>query len=267
MSGTALNAVSLRSQGWNVQRVTGLDDLPTQRVPILTLPGRPDGVEGSRIPTVSPREITMTLHTRHASLSVIEQRLAWLAHVVTDPEAIAISHPRKTGKVLLARSVGGPADWGPGPGAVGPYFVVVTLRFVAANPYWVSATDQVLNFGTTAVPIPLGPYAVRGIIQLVADGATVADPIITIRKASTEVVYTVAPDVEILSGDAWELNCITERVRRRISGVWSDAADTMPLVYDIPILNPRHGVFGTSSPTIECDDANADGTLTYRSAS
>lgn len=259
---TTLGGVTLLSQGWQVQRTTGIDDLSARRVPIIEVPSLGESIEGSRQPILAPGEITVAVFTRDASLSTVRSRLAWLEHAVGGKDPVRLEHVRRPNQERYVRCVSGPAGWGPGAGAVGPYAVQGVLRFTATQP-WQDTADQTVAFGSSATAIPLGPKPCRGIITITAPSSNAVNPTILYKSSGGTTLATLTLAHTILVGDAWEANCWTGAIRKRVSGVWSNAITTLAPGFTLPILDPYDGVFASSSwPTIQT--STGSGSVVYR---
>lgn len=258
-----ISGIVLATQGWQVKRTTGIDDLVSRRVPLVEVPGLGESIEGSRQPIASTRAVTVTVCTRDTSLTVIRNRLAWLASVLRGRDLLRLEHVRRPNQELLARCVSGPADWGPGAAAVGPYYVEGVLAFTAPSPYWQDTADQTVNFTSSPAAIPLGPEACRGVITLTAPSIDAVDPTVTYRAPGGTALAAFTLNHTILVGDAWEANCRTGTIRKRVSGVWSNAIDTLVSGFVLPVTDPGDGDYLTASwPTLETDAGS--GAYVYR---
>lgn len=258
-----INSTTLASLGWKVRRTTGVDDFSTRRVPLIEVPGRGESIEGSRYPVDAPREVTATVWTRDTDLATIRTRLANLDYLLSSRDLLRFEHVRRPSRELLVRCVSGPAGWGPGAGAVGPYFVEGVLRFTAPSPHWQDTSDQVVNFTSSPVAVPLGTKPSRGVISLTAPSSNAVNPTLLYKTPGGTTVASFTLAHTILVGDAWEANLLTGGIRKRVSGVWSNAIDTLAAGFALPVTDPRDGNYLTASwPTLQVDAGS--GAYTYR---
>lgn len=258
-----INGTTLASQGWQVKRTTGVDDLPSRRVPLIEVPGRGESIEGSRQSIASPGDMTVTVATRDTSLTVIRARLAWLASALRSTDLLRLEHVRRPSQERLVRCISGPGSWGLGPGAVGPYYVEVVLGFSAPSPFWQDTADQTVNFTSSPVAVPLGPEASRGVLTLTAPSSNAVNPTVTYKNSGGTAVAAFTLAHTILVGDAWEANCLTGTIRKRVSGVWSNAISTLAAGFVLPITDPADGSYATSSwPTLQTSAGS--GAYVYR---
>lgn len=269
MSVTTLASDDLTAAGWRVKATSGLDDLVVPQVRGVDLPGLGRTIEPSTWTQVAPREATVTLLCRATTASALQTALQRLRYRV-GRGSLTLTHLRRPNQQLTVRLVRGPASYGPGPEAVGPYYVEVALVVRAADPYWVATTDTVVTF-TAASPTacPIGDASVRPVLLLAASGGAVVNPTITYTDAAAATVWSLAITHTIASGDAWEIDARTGTVRKRVSGVWSDASSTLVAGYGLPVIRPEDGDFlgtgsaGSLAVSASSGAANATGTATY----
>ncbi len=68
-----------------------------------------------------------------------------------------------------------------------------------------------------------------------------------------------------LSGDLIEINLSTGLVRKRVSGVYSNAMGALAAGWDFPAIDPNDGTFSASQwPTLQV--SSGSGSITYRKA-
>lgn len=258
----------LTASGWQVLRTSGLDDLLAPTVREVTLPGLERTVELSTFDSVAPRDGILTLWVRATTYAAMQTALQRLRYRVGGGP-VTLKHIRRPNQRLQVRLVRGPASYGSGPEDVGPFYVEVPVAVRAANPFWEATTQSAISFTTSAVAMPLGDAKVRPTILIAASGGSVVNPTVTYKNAGGTTIWSLAITHTIASGDAWEFNALTGTVRKRVSGVWSNAANTLVAGYTRPYLSPRDGdFFAPTWPTLQLSassgSANAQGTSTFR---
>jgi len=145
----------------------------------------------------------------------------------------------------------------------------IELRFWAAEPAWREVAPTVLVLGTTATSCPIGDLPVPWTLELAAvPGIGVADPTVHYEDAAGNPVSSVQLDID-LGGDAIVV-LSTEgevpRVRRRTSGVWSDA-EALVLAGSFFALSPLDGAPASGrypQMRLAVTGDGATGVLTYR---
>jgi len=257
LGGTALTAA-----GWFLERTSGLDDVPEIGLETTTIPWREESVVTSPFRPVQPRDAVLTVGAVADDTSALATAQAALQGLLPGSEII-LTHTRRPSQRLRVMLLSAPASYGPGPEALAPFYLQYGLRVRAVMPWWEDASEQTVNFTTSAVAVPQGTASTRGVITIAASGGTVTDPVVTYKTSAGATISTLAPTIAILNGDAWRCDVVTGQVRKRVSGVWSNAVDTLPDSFRLPIFETTHGVYSTSSwPTLEVTSGN--GSVAYR---
>lgn len=263
-----VNGVDLGGDGWRVLRHRGLDAAPTVEYPSTTLPGLGLDVETDTVGRAAPRRFSITWGTKATSYAALDTALRTLkARLVGAP--VVLTMDRRPNQRLTARVTDFPVVNGIGGQEIAPYWLEAEVSFVALDPYFEDTSEQAVSFGTTATALPQGTAATRGVLLLTASGGSVVNPTLTYKTAAGVTVASLAATITIASGDAFEVDVARATVRKRVSGVWTNAASTLAVGFQYPVFSPRDGTFLTSSwPTIQVaatsGGANANGTATYR---
>lgn len=254
--------VDTRSIGWHCSKTSGLDDIPQLSADTISISGRDGAIAASRDRTAIPREGTVHLVTTEIpDASTLQSR--WNALMALLSDGGYLTSPRRPNQRLGVRVLSAPVSYGTGAELIPKFHVELALRVQALSPWWEDATAQVVNFAASPQAVPVGTRSCYPTVLIEASGGTVTDPVITYRDHLDATVWTCTLDIEILSGDAVELDSATLRVRRRVSSVWSDALYAVPLGYVPLVLSPRHADPATPTwPDIAVSAGN--GTLTYR---
>lgn len=252
----------LTALGWWLVRSSGLDDLPAQSLQVGSLPAREHGVVLSRLRTEEPQDGTLTVACRATTAQALTAAIAALDAVIGSGTPIVLTHTRRYQQRKTVHVIGGPSSYGPGPEGRGPFYLEIGLRVRAIDPCWEDANEQSVNFTTSAVAVPQWTRTTRGVITIAASGSTVTDPEIVLKDGAGNPVVTLQPDIAIESGDAWQIDCVTEQVRKRVSGVWSNAIDTLPSGFTFPVFRREYWTPGTTNPTLQT--SGGAGTVTYR---
>lgn len=253
-----IGGTDVASVGWWLVRSSGLDDIPTLGLSVATLPGREESVVTSPVRTIEPGEAVITLACTAASLNDLETKRIALGNLLTTGE-LTLTHARRPGRQRRAWLVSAPVSYGIGPEARAPVYEEVGVRVRLLAP-WEDATAQSVDFTTSATTLPMGTLPSLPVITITASGGTVTDPVVTIKDGGGSTVATLSPDIAIASGDAWQVNVRTNQVRKRVSGTWSNAIDTLGDTRLPRLLTSW--VVGGVSPTIEVTSGN--GNASYR---
>jgi hypothetical protein len=176
--------------------------------------------------------------------------------------ALALGHVRYPDRQLIVYLTGGPSSYGVGPESLEPLYCEIGVQYVAPNPFWQDATLQVVNFTTTPVALPQGTADARGVLDILASGAGVVNPTFLYKSGAGVTLATLNPTITIADGDLWRCDCITGQVRKRVSGVWSNAADTLPDHFLFPVFRRAHFTYGVDDPTGQVDQGQ--GSFSYR---
>lgn len=262
----------LTAYEWRVKSAAGLDDLPERNFPLVSLPVLGLSIEASTYANVSPRDFSIVFAIRTASQATLEAAIKALNYRLGGP-AVVVRSTMRTNQQLTARAIGGKVSYGIGPQFVAPFYFQTEVPFRAANPYWkdTAAAAQSVSFGTTATALPQGTAPTRGTITIAASGGSVVNPKIRYRNSAGTLLAEILFTHTILTGDALEVNADTGTIRKRVSGVWSDAESLATAGFTLPTFAPRDGNYLTSTwPTIELaadsGAANGQGTAAYSRA-
>lgn len=250
--------------GWKVMRDTlaGFDGAPAAVPATMRIPGLGNQVVSSRNYEAPPRRLTATLYRKETVKATMETAGHRLRALV-EGRVVRLRHDLRTNQEILARCVSFPMAYGVGPKYLPPYVWKPTLEFEADDPYFRDTTDQTVNFTTTATAVPVGTKRCKGRYTIVASGGTVTNPILTWENSAGTTIATIQPTIAILNGDAFEIDHEAGTVRKRVSGVWSNARNTIPIGTVIPFLDPAYGDFATSAwQKIKCSAGN--GSVVYR---
>lgn len=258
----------LKALGWRLMRHGGLDAGPTIEVPTTTLPGLGVESEVSGLASARPRRFSVTWGYKASTYAALESALAGLKARLYG-RSVVVATDRRPGQQITARVADFPVTNGVGAQDVAPYWLEAEVGFVAVSPYWEDATAQVVAFGTSAVALPQGTVATEGILLLTASGGSVVDPTLTYKTSAGVAVATVPAVITIANGDAIEIDVTRETVRKRVGGVWSNAASALAVGFTWPVFSPLDGSFITSSwPTMQVSASSgaalAAGSATYR---
>lgn len=243
----------LSSYGWRVVRTAGLDDLPARAFPVVALPIRGVSLEASTYANVSPREFVAVLAIKTSVQATLEAAIKALNYRLGGA-AVAFRHALRSNQQITARAISGPVTYGNGPMYLAPFYFQTEVRFLAADPYWrdTTAASQSVSFGTTATALPQGTARTEPTITIAASGGSVVNPKFRYRNSAGTLLAEVLFTHTILTGDAVEINSETGAIRKRVSGVWSDAESLVTAGFTLPIFSPYDGNYLTSTwPTAE----------------
>jgi hypothetical protein len=258
----SFNGSTVASIGWFVEKTSGLEDQPSRELLTATLPGRETSIVTSSRRPVSVSEGVVTVGARATTESALQTKIAALNALLFTSSAVTVTSTRRPSQQRTGHVVGAPADYRAGPEFVGPFDFQYGIRLRFPD-LWEDSSEQTVAF-TTATAIPQGTADSRGVITITASGGSAVDPVITYKKGDGTTVSTLSPTITIVSGDAWQIDCGTGQVRKRVSAVWSNASETLPDVFTIPVFRRAHFTYGTNSPTLAVVGTNAAGSVTYR---
>ena len=188
-------------------------------------------IVSSVTPVYEPRKCSFTLFIEKDTLADLATALDNLRAVLV-PGMVVRSAIRPSRK-LTVRLDGQPKIGVVGTqGAkyVGPFGWRSTIPLVADDPFWQDESDTVTTGITTTYTDLLTGTGPCGIDVDIAGPAT--NPIITLADYNSTAKLTAAPVITIASGDLLRISRSTRKVQKRVSGVWSDAWDVMPIGFD-----------------------------------
>lgn len=253
---------TLTSLGWFVVRTSGLEDKATRGLVTTALEGRETHVVTSPYRVAEPRNGVLTLGLMASAESALITAQNTLDAVINRRGGIVLTSTRRPNQQLTVYALGGPVTYGNGPEFVAPFYLELGLRVQAVDPWWEDSSAQSVAFTTSAIAMPQGTADAYPVITISASGGTVNNPVLTYKSGSGGTLLTLSPTVSILNGDAWQIDSQTNQVRKRVSGTWSNALDTLPAVFDFPVFRGEHFTYGTNSPTLEVTGGN--GLAAYR---
>lgn len=254
-----IDDVDLSTLGFQLVRSTGLDDAVPLEPTVVEVPALGHDIEASIYGVQRPRTVTLRLRFRTSDSAALLAAMHGL-RARTVNRLVRLRHSQRTGQELVMRCKGLPVEagrvrW------VAPFAWEPTLELVALDPTYRDTSDQVVAF-TAATAVPMGTADSRPVVTLTASGGAVTDPSYTVRNSGGVTVGVVPFTVVLASGDALEVDAEAGTVRRRISGVWSNARSLVPIGQVIPTLRASDGDWLTSSwPTIARDFVAGPGAL------
>lgn len=137
--------------------------------------------------------------------------------------------------------------------------VRIDLRFSAPHPYAYKPSGDVIAFGTTPVPVPLGTKPGPAVLTLSGSNS----PTVTYRAANGRVVQTLGFTVTLGANDALIVDLDAQTVTRSTAGVLTDGP--LPSSGDFFVPDPADGSHVLQSwPTIQV--SAGIGELHYRKA-
>jgi hypothetical protein len=262
-----IDDVDLSTEGFRVVRSTGFEDSFPGEVPTMSVPALERDIEASTFAVPKPRAVSLRLRFRTSDAAAMHTAMDRLRARVLGRE-VRLRHSQRDAQELVARCRGLPVDvgrirW------VSPFQWEPTLEFVCRDPAYRDRTAQEISFTTTAASLPMGTGSSRLVLRITATGGSVVNPRFIYESSTAATLADITMTLTVANGDAVELDGETGAVRKRVSGVWSNARDTVPLGTVFPQLLPSHGDFLTSAyPTIKgaatSGGANIVGLATYR---
>lgn len=220
-----LNETPLSAIGVYVQRVNSYTAAPAREYPTLALPGR-QGVVLTADPAMSPRALTLVCSVAPSASTIAarataEDRLKALAYralikVIVDDD---VTTPRQIDGVCTGCEVSSRAH---------PVDAVVsdaTVTVLCPDPTWYDVTGQLIAFGPTAAPIPLGTAPSGGVVRLAVNGTTnVVNPTLSYLNAAGVTVQAMALTGTLTAGtDYLEIDLDRQTIVLVSSGVASNA--------------------------------------------
>lgn len=263
----AIDGNDLSTLGWKLVRHRGVDAGVSAVVPTASLPDLGVDIESSLVTRYAPRSMAVTWGKKVADFAALNTALASLKALVTG-RAVVLTFSRRPSQQITARCTDFPVVNGIGPQEIGPFYLEAELGFTAVDPFFQDVTPQAINVTTSATALPQGTADTDPVLLIVASGGSVVNPTWTYKNSAGTTLATLAATITILNGDALEIDCQRETIRKRVSGVWSNAASVLPLGFLWPVFSPRDGVYLTSTwPTAQIaatsGSANAVATATY----
>lgn len=262
MTAIYLNDYNPRRLGYVVERVEGWADVAALQPTAQDVPGRAGELAlTGALGTMSPRTVTVygTLLAASAAALVaarrdlIERASRGLIELRTVDAPDVMHQGILTGLVTAAydrqfRAVGRKGER-------------VTLTFTCLDPRAYSTAPTVVALATTRAPCPLGSAPVAPLVRIF--GAA-TNPVLTYRGISGVVRQSLGFTLTLAAADFLEIDCEAKTVTKSVSGVVSNAIDTLSSG-DFPTLDPGDGDYGASAwPTLELS-AGA-GEVAYRKA-
>lgn len=261
-----IDDVDLSTLGFQVVRSTGLDDAIPLEPTVVEVPALGHDIEASIYGVQRPRTVTLRLRFRTSDSAALLAAMHGL-RARTVNRIVRLRHAQRPGQELVARCKSSPVETGR-VRWVAPFSWEPTLEFVALDPMYRDTSDQVSGFGV-ATALPMGTADALPVVLFTAAGAAVTNPEYRVRDSSGVQVGRVAFTAVVANGDALEVDAAAGTIRKRVSGVWSNARDLVPIGQVIPILRASDGDWLTSSwPTIEsgatAGAVNLAGSISYR---
>lgn len=255
-----IDDVELSTLGFQVVRTTGLDDAVPLEPTTIAVPAVGHDIEASVYGVQRPRVVTIRLRFRTSDSAALLAAMHGLRARVVN-RLVRVRHAQRPNQELVLRCKSLPIDGGR-VRWVAPFAWEPTLELVGLDPAYRDTSDQVVAFvGQTAVP--MGTADARPVVTLTATGGFANDPSYTIKNSSGVVVGNVPFTTVVADGDALEVDAQAGTVRKRVSGVWSNARDLVPIGQVIPILRASDGDWLTSSwPSIQRIHGGGTATLT-----
>lgn len=242
-----INDDDLSALGWRIAASSGLDDLPALSLPTLPLPIRGVSLAASTYRQAAPRDFSLVFSIRTTALATLETALNVLKEKLLSGTTVDVRHALRTGQKLVARCTGGALGYGIGPQYVAPYSYSVELRFTADDPFWQDTTPQSIAVTTSATLLPMGTAPTRAKVTLSASGGSVVNPKFRYLTNGSTQLWETGFTHTILTGDAVELDAETGQVRKRVSGVWSDAENLLTAGFTLPVFHPKDGTYSTAA--------------------
>jgi hypothetical protein len=258
---------TVSSLGFQLVRSAGFEDSLPGELPTMSVPALEREVVASTFEVPKPRPVSVRLRYRTPDAAVMKTAMDGLRARVLGRD-VRLRHSQRDTQELIGRCRSLPVDvgrlrW------VAPFTWEPTLEFLCRDPAYRDRTEQNIAFGTSAVALPMGTLGTRLLLRITATGGSVVNPRFQYKANGGATLADVTMTLTVASGDAVELDGETGMIRKRVSGVWSNARDTVPLNTVLPRMTPSDGAFLTSAwPTIQgaatTGGANIVGAAIYR---
>lgn len=262
-----LNETPLDSIGGYVEELTEAFSAPRRSYATVTIPGR-QGVVVTGDPETQARSLVISGSIVPAAWTIAALRTA------TD-QLKALAY-RALIKVILDDDVNAPRQIDAVCEAVDITPIVHPLVTLAArfrisaralDPTWADVTGQLIAFGTTASPVPLGTAPSGGIVRITPFGGTnVVDPELIYRNAAgVEVARLVFSGTLTAGTEYLEIDLDRSTVQEVSSGVASNAISWL-VSGDFFSLDPMDGdPLNGSHPQLQlaADSGTPTGTIAY----
>ena len=228
-----MDGVDLESLGYQIRKIPGMRSRPATSTPNQALAYRIGSIlTGRRV--VQPRELEIQGSVVGTSASDLHSKIESLQYRLSGTTITIIIQDKSTKQLICYVQTVEVAHAEP---ELLTRVAAVNIKLIALDPLWQETTNTTVNFTTSNVACALGTAPVRPVITITAAGS-INNPVITYRNSSAATVRQMSFTIAMVAGNVLTIDCDAQTITKTISGVTTDASDTLT-GGDFIILDPK----------------------------